>query len=141
MAAQGFPVSIAGLARSYEDFLDILIADLRDAEAARQLTRPGLRVHCTNTIMRNADDKAKLESAIAATKEALKGSDSAAIKSASEKLNEVVQAVSAELYKAGAAQAGKGQPGGQPPHGEEPKSEDPKKDDGVIDAEVVDEKK
>jgi LPPG:FO 2-phospho-L-lactate transferase len=60
MAAQGFPVSIAGLARSYEDFLDILIADLRDAEAARQLTRPGLRVHCTNTIMRNSDDRAKL---------------------------------------------------------------------------------
>lgn len=60
MAAQGFPVSIAGVARAYEDFLDILIADLRDAEAARQLTRPGLRVHCTNTIMRNSDDKAKL---------------------------------------------------------------------------------
>ncbi|MGO9125483.1 MAG: 2-phospho-L-lactate transferase [Terriglobales bacterium] len=60
MAAQGFPVSIAGLAQAYEDFLDILIADLRDTEAARQLTRPGLRVHCTNTIMRNADDKAKL---------------------------------------------------------------------------------
>ena len=60
MAAQGFPVSIAGVAQAYEDFLDILIADLRDAEAARQLTRPGLRVHCTNTIMRNSDDKAKL---------------------------------------------------------------------------------
>ncbi len=60
MAAQGFPVSIAGVAQAYEDFLDILIADLRDAEAARQLTRPGLRVHCTNTIMRTADDKAKL---------------------------------------------------------------------------------
>jgi len=60
MAAQGFPVSIAGVARAYEDFIDILIADLRDTEAARQLTRPGLRVHCSNTIMRNSDDKAKL---------------------------------------------------------------------------------
>jgi LPPG:FO 2-phospho-L-lactate transferase len=60
MAAQGFPVSIAGVAQAYEDFLDILIADLRDTEAAKQLTRPGLRVHCTNTIMRNSDDKAKL---------------------------------------------------------------------------------
>jgi LPPG:FO 2-phospho-L-lactate transferase len=60
MVAQGFPVSIAGVAQAYEDFVDILIADLRDAEAARQLTRPGLRVHCTNTIMRSADDKAKL---------------------------------------------------------------------------------
>ncbi len=60
MAAQGFPVSIAGVAQAYRDFLDILIADLRDAEAAKHLTRPGLRVHCTNTIMRNSDDKAKL---------------------------------------------------------------------------------
>jgi molecular chaperone DnaK len=88
----------------------------------------------------SAEDKAKLESAIAAAKDALKGSDNAAIKSAGEKLNEVAQAVSAELYKAGAAQAGKGQAGGQPPHAEQPKSEE-KKDDGVIDAEVVDEKK
>jgi len=60
MAAQGLPVSIAGVAQAYEDFLDILIADLSDAEVARKLERPGLRVHCTNTIMRNADDKAKL---------------------------------------------------------------------------------
>jgi LPPG:FO 2-phospho-L-lactate transferase len=60
MTAQGLPVSIAGVAQAYEDFLDILIADLSDAEAARQLTRPGLRVHCTNTIMRSSEDKAKL---------------------------------------------------------------------------------
>src|ERR1700682_2615984 len=60
MVAQGLPVSIAGVAKAYEDFLDILIADVRDLEAAKQLDRPGLRVHCTNTIMRTADDKAKL---------------------------------------------------------------------------------
>jgi 2-phospho-L-lactate transferase/gluconeogenesis factor (CofD/UPF0052 family) len=60
MAAEGFAVSIDGVAQAYGDFLDILIADLRDADAARQLDRPGLRVHCTNTIMRNSDDKAKL---------------------------------------------------------------------------------
>lgn len=60
MAAQGFPISIAGVAQAYEDFIDILIADLRDTEAARRLTHPGLRVHCTNTIMKNSDDKAKL---------------------------------------------------------------------------------
>jgi molecular chaperone DnaK len=77
-------------------------------------------------------------------KEALKGSDAAAIKSAAEKLNEVWQAVSAELYKSAAAkaQAEKDQTGGQSgqPQGE-PKSDDKKKDEGVIDAEVVDEKK
>jgi len=91
----------------------------------------------------SADDKSKLESAAAAVKEALKGSDTGTIKTASEKLNEVWQAVSTELYKAGAAkaQAAAGSaPGTPPPGAGEPKSEG-KKDDGVIDAEVVDEKK
>jgi molecular chaperone DnaK len=86
-------------------------------------------------------DKKKIEDALNAVKDALKGSDTAAIKSASEKLNEAWQSVSAELYKAAAAQAqaAKGQAGGQP--GGEAKSEEKKKDDGVIDAEVVDEQK
>jgi molecular chaperone DnaK len=88
-----------------------------------------------------AADKAKIESAVAAVKEALKGNDAAAIKSSSEKLNEAWQAVSAELYKHAGA---KGQPenpqaGGQP--NPDAKAEEKKKDDGVIDAEVVDEKK
>jgi len=60
MASQGLPVSIAGVAQAYQDFLDVLIADLQDAQAARQLDRPGLRVHTANTIMKTADDKAKL---------------------------------------------------------------------------------
>ena len=89
----------------------------------------------------SAEDKTKLETAITAAKEALKGSDTAAIKSAGEKLNEASQTVGAELYKAAAAkaQAEKGQAGAAP-QGEAPKSEE-KKDEGVIDAEVVDEKK
>ena len=91
----------------------------------------------------SADDKTKLETAIAAAKEALKGSDTAAIKSAGEKLNEAAQAIGAELYKAAAAkaQAEKAGAAGGQPGGEAPKSEEKKKDDGVIDAEVVDEKK
>jgi len=90
----------------------------------------------------SADDKTKLETAVAAAKEALKGSDTAAIKSAGEKLNEASQSVGAELYKSAAAkaQAEKGQAAGGQPSGEAPKSEE-KKDEGVIDAEVVDEKK
>jgi 2-phospho-L-lactate transferase/gluconeogenesis factor (CofD/UPF0052 family) len=59
-------VSIAGVAKAYEDFLDILIVDVRDTDAAKKLERPGLRVHCTNTIMRTADDKAKLARTILA---------------------------------------------------------------------------
>jgi molecular chaperone DnaK len=91
----------------------------------------------------SAEDKGKIEGAVATAKEALKGSDTAAIKAASEKLNEVWQAVSAELYKAGAAkaQAEKGAAGAPPSGAEEPKAEGKKADDGVIDAEVVDEKK
>ena len=78
-------------------------------------------------------------------KEALKGSDAAAIKSAAEKLNEAWQAVSAELYKAAAAKAqaekahGAGASGGEPQRRSQVRRK--KKDEGVIDAEVVDEKK
>jgi molecular chaperone DnaK len=94
----------------------------------------------------SADDKGKIETAVTTVKEALKGADSAAIKSAAEKLNEVWQAVSAELYKAAAekARAGKGQPGAGPAPGPEagPQPEGGNKDEGpIIDAEVVDEKK
>jgi molecular chaperone DnaK len=90
----------------------------------------------------SADDKGKIESAVASVKEALKGNDAEAIKSASEKLNEAWQSVSAELYKAAAAKAqaekGQTQPSSE---GGAPKSE-PKKDEGpIIDAEVVDDKK
>jgi LPPG:FO 2-phospho-L-lactate transferase len=60
MAAQGLPVSIAGVAQAYHDFLDVLIVDVRDVEAAKELQRASLRVHCTNTIMRTPEDKAKL---------------------------------------------------------------------------------
>jgi molecular chaperone DnaK len=79
-------------------------------------------------------------------KEALKGSDSAAIKSASEKLNAAWQEVSAELYKAAGEQAKAGQAGGPQPGpdaGPGPQSGGEKKSDEgpIIDAEVVDEKK
>ena len=91
----------------------------------------------------SADDKGKLETAANAVKEALKGSDAAAIKTASEKLNEVWQGVSAELYKAAAAkaQAEKGKPG-ETQTESTGASDAGKKDEGpIIDAEVVDEKK
>lgn len=59
MAAQGLPVSIAGVAEAYGDFLDGLVADNQDAAAAEQL-RSHLHVECTNTIMKTATDKAAL---------------------------------------------------------------------------------
>ena len=60
MAAQGLPCSIAGVAQAYEEFLDVLICDSRDAVPAEALRQKGLVVQCTQTIMRSADDKAAL---------------------------------------------------------------------------------
>jgi LPPG:FO 2-phospho-L-lactate transferase len=60
MAAQGLPVSIAGVAQAYRDFLDVLVVDKRDVQAAPQLQQGGLRVHCTNTIMGTFELKAEL---------------------------------------------------------------------------------
>ncbi len=64
MEAQGFPVSIAGVARFYQDFLDILIADDKDAETADRLAQSGIRVHCTNTVMKTAQDRMNLAQAV-----------------------------------------------------------------------------
>ena len=60
MAAQGLPVSIAGVAQAYREFLDILVVDTRDARAAEELRQSGLRVHCANTIMGTSEEKAEL---------------------------------------------------------------------------------
>ncbi len=60
MAAQGLPVSIAGVAQAYREFLDLLVVDHRDAKAAEELRQSGLRVHCANTIMGTADEKIDL---------------------------------------------------------------------------------
>ncbi len=89
----------------------------------------------------SADDKAKVEKAVEAVKEALKGTDAEAVKKSSESLNEAWQAVSAELYKAAAAkaQAEKAQADEAKTEGENSSS---KKEEGpIIDAEVVEEKK
>jgi LPPG:FO 2-phospho-L-lactate transferase len=60
MAAHGLPCSIAGVAKAYEDFLDILICDSRDAGAAAALCNNCLRVECTQTIMRSSQDRVAL---------------------------------------------------------------------------------
>jgi len=84
----------------------------------------------------SADDRRKIEDAVAAAKEALKGSDASAIKEATSRLNDVWQAVSSELYRAASEKrAGAGAPGG----GEH--VQQPGHDDNVVEAEVVDENK
>ncbi len=64
MASQGLPVSVAGVAQAYHDFLDLLVVDVRDAEAAEQLCQTGLRVHVARTVMRTPEDKADLASSV-----------------------------------------------------------------------------
>jgi LPPG:FO 2-phospho-L-lactate transferase len=64
MAAQGFAVSIAGVADYYRDFLDLLIVDSQDAAAADELRQSGVRVHCTPTIMRNHEDRIALAQSV-----------------------------------------------------------------------------
>jgi len=83
--------------------------------------------------------KKSVEDAITALREALKGDDSAAIKTAQDDLQTKFQAVSAELYKQAAAQ-----PAGTPEGaGPTPPPEDGKKNADVVDAEfeMVDEDK
>jgi molecular chaperone DnaK len=92
-------------------------------------------------------DKGKIETATTAVREALKGTDPAAIKTATENLTQVWQTASAELYKAAekarAAQGAAGQPGAAPGGpGAAGSAASGGKDEGpIIDAEVVDEKK
>jgi molecular chaperone DnaK len=125
--------------------------DRRQRETIEQRNEADNSVYRSEKMLReNADkisgsDKTRIEDAIKAVREALKGSDTGAIKTASERLNEAWQAVSAELYKAAAekAKASKSQAAGDSSRAEAGASDDgSKKDDGpIIDAEVVDEKK
>jgi LPPG:FO 2-phospho-L-lactate transferase len=64
MTSQGLPVSIAGVAQAYHDFLDLLVVDVRDAQAAEDLRKTGLRVHTAKSIMRTAEEKADLARAV-----------------------------------------------------------------------------
>jgi molecular chaperone DnaK len=88
-------------------------------------------------------DQSKIEEAVKAVKEALKGADSAPIKAASEHLTEAWQAASAELYRAAAekAKAGKAAGGSAGAAEPEPGPTGGKGEGPIIDAEVVDEKK
>jgi LPPG:FO 2-phospho-L-lactate transferase len=64
MASQGLPVSVAGVAEAYHDFLDMLVIDTRDAQSVEELKKSGLRVHVTKTIMRTSEDKAELAGSV-----------------------------------------------------------------------------
>lgn len=77
-----------------------------------------------------ADAKAKLEQAQTDLREALKGDDTEAVKTASDALMRVSQEIGQALYAASAAAAGAGAGATGP---------SPEDDDDIVDAEVVDE--
>lgn len=58
MRMRDLPVSIAGVARCYADFLDLLIADERDAAYGTPIE--GIAVRYTSTLMNSNSDKAAL---------------------------------------------------------------------------------
>jgi LPPG:FO 2-phospho-L-lactate transferase len=60
MKMMGWESGIAGVAKAYEDFLDVLVADRADEAAAGAVRTTDLRVVCTNTIMKSMDDKCEL---------------------------------------------------------------------------------
>jgi molecular chaperone DnaK len=115
--------------------------DKRQREEIEARNEADSAVYRSEKMLRdNADkiseaDKRKIEDAISAVKDALKGNEPATIKSAGERLNEAWQAVSAELYKAASQKAPPGGAGADQakPDGETKPGED------VVDAEVVDE--
>jgi len=83
----------------------------------------------------SAEDRSKLEAAIARVEEALKGSDTAAIKAANEDLTQIWSDVSTRLYQQAGADASQGGEGGA--SGSETKTDEP--DVETADYEVVDE--
>ncbi len=62
MKAQGLPVSAAGVARAYADFLDLLVADDKDEGAGPTLE--WVPVRYTNTIMKSEAQKTALARAV-----------------------------------------------------------------------------
>jgi len=91
------------------------------------------------------EDKNKIETAVAAVKEALKSNSTESIRSAAERLNQAWQSVSEQLYRAAAekAQASKAQAGASDSRPASGSTSDTggKGEGPIIDAEVVDDKK
>jgi LPPG:FO 2-phospho-L-lactate transferase len=60
MRGMGHEVSAVGVARCYQDFLDIMVIDNQDAHLAQQITVLGIATVVTHTIMSDAAAKAEL---------------------------------------------------------------------------------
>ena len=73
MRTRGLAPSIAGVAKAYEDFLDVLIADESDAAQAPEVEAMGIRAELAATIMKSEADKRSLaQAAVACVRAAAK---------------------------------------------------------------------
>ncbi|HEV7217851.1 MAG TPA: 2-phospho-L-lactate transferase [Terriglobales bacterium] len=75
MASEGLPVSIAGVAQAYQDFLDVLVVDVADDERGKRLRHSELHVHSTNILMRSPADKVNLAREVLSQMAACAGSN------------------------------------------------------------------
>ena len=60
MAAQGFEVSASGVAASYGSFLDAILVDETDLDAAEIIRAKQVEVHATNILMKSAADRVRV---------------------------------------------------------------------------------
>jgi LPPG:FO 2-phospho-L-lactate transferase len=60
MRGLGMEVSAVGVARAYNDFLDVLVIDQQDAALAPAVEAEGVKAVVTDTIMRDLDVKRTL---------------------------------------------------------------------------------
>ncbi len=67
MRMRGLPVSNAGVARAYADFLDVLVVDERDRGSAGEVEELGIRALCAPTIMDSDAAKGELARVVLAS--------------------------------------------------------------------------
>jgi hypothetical protein len=60
MKMRGLPVSAAGVAAAYCDFLDLLIADAQDQSSRPEIERNDISASFTSIIMKSDEDKVAL---------------------------------------------------------------------------------
>jgi LPPG:FO 2-phospho-L-lactate transferase len=60
LQSQGLESSIAGVAKAYEDFLDVLVVSNADSETERQVANENLQVRCADILMRSVEDRIRV---------------------------------------------------------------------------------
>jgi len=63
MQAESLEVSIAGVAKAYEDFVNFLLAHESDAQFARSVKMGKVEIQCANILMRTVDDRRQVAAA------------------------------------------------------------------------------